>query len=94
MFAANLWNIAEVKVFGIKRAKADQSFRADEMKVQTRSPCERTVDGEKKNRSDTPIVVPVKIVIFIAKKGYVSREKKKKYIRRLSKSEWRKFEIF
>lgn len=34
---------------GVNRLKADQSFRVDEMKVQTRSPCERTVD-EKRER--------------------------------------------
>lgn len=47
--------------------------------------CERTVDGEKKNRSDTPIVVPVKIVIFISQRRDTCRERerrKKKYIRR------------
>ena len=37
---------------GVKRLKGDQSFRVDEMKVQTRSPCERTVEEkrEKKKR--------------------------------------------
>lgn len=61
--------------------------------------CERTVDGEKKNRSDTPIVVPVKIVIFISQRSVErEREKKKKVYSSFSsissKSEWRKFEIF
>lgn len=54
------------------------------MKVQTRSPCERTVDEKRerkkeKNRSDTPIVAPVKIVIFFYRKEgiRVEREEKK-----------------
>lgn len=39
--------------------------------------CERTVDGEKKNRSDTPIVVPVKIVIFISQRRDTCRERER-----------------
>lgn len=87
MSAANLWNIAEVKVFSIKRVKADQSFRADEMKVQTRSPCVKGLSMEKK-RIDLirRSLFPKKLWSLSRKEGIrVERERerrKKKYIRR------------
>ena len=72
---------------GVKRLKADQSFRVDEMKVQTRSPCERTVDEKrekKKRRRKRRIDLIRRSLLqckncdffFMAKKGYVSRKKK------------------
>ena len=72
---------------GVKRLKADQSFRVDEMKVQTRSPCERTVDEkrEKKKKEEekeesiwyADRCSNVKIVIFFYGKEGIRVEKKK-----------------